>query len=258
MKNLSCSILAAAIGIGCLGGLDDGSASAETLRIQGSSSFLSEVISPHQARIEALAAHRLSVAANSSDRGLLAVLKGEADLAMVTDSAESLVAILRESAPDLPYDRLLEFRVAEARVAFPVHPDNPVRRVRLGQLRQILTGQIDNWRQLGGPDRPIRVVSLHGGSAKRTVERSLLEGQHMTPRSEVLVETVDEIVETVAHDRGALGIAWPQIVKLHRLPELWTKSPVVRWYSFITLGNPMDAMRAVIAATRRVAFGDEP
>src|SRR5712691_979652 len=225
VKNLSCSILAAAIGIGCLGGLDDGSASAETLRIQGSSSFLSEVISPHQARIEALAAHRLSVAANSSDRGLLAVLKGEADLAMVTDSAERLVAILRESAPDLPYDRLLEFRVAEARVAFAVHPDNPVRRVRLGQLKQILTGQIDNWRQLGGPDRPIRVVSLHG-SAKRTVERSLLEGRHMTPRSEVLVERVDEIVETVAHGRGALGIAWPQIVKLHGLPELSTKSPV--------------------------------
>ncbi len=53
------------------------------------------------------------------------------------------------------------------------------------------------------------------------------------------VETVDEIVETVAHDRGALGITWPQVVKLHRLPELSTKSPVVRWYSFITLGNPM-------------------
>src|SRR5437870_10054202 len=145
VKNLSCSILAAAIGIGCLGGLDDGSASAETLRIQGSSSFVSEVISPHQARIEALAAHRLSVAANTSHQGLLAVLEGEADLAMVADSVESLVATLRESAPDLPYDRLLEFRVAETRVAFPVHPDNPVRRVRLGQLKQVRSGQLDNW-----------------------------------------------------------------------------------------------------------------
>ena len=61
--------------------------------------------------------------------------------------------------------------VSQTRVAFPVNPDNPVRRVTSAQMKQVLTGQIDNWRQLGGPDLPISLVSLgRGGGARMTIE----------------------------------------------------------------------------------------
>ncbi len=260
MKKLSWSVvLATVVGIGYLGPLNDGSASAETLSIQGSSGFSNEVLEPYQARIEALTGHKLSVTANTSGQGLLALLKGEADLAMTSASLESMIASLRESKPDLPFHLLREFHVAEARVAYPVNPGNPVRSVSLKKLKQVLSGKIDNWQDLGGPDLPIHVVSLRdGGGTKRMTEVLLLEGQHITPRFATIVKSAQEVVRTVAQERGALGITQARLVKLHRLPELQTMGLLKRWHSLVSLNEPTDARAVVIAATRRMVFDDEP
>ena len=259
MKTLSWyAVLATVVGIGYLGALN-GSASAETLYIQGSSGFSNEVMVPYQARIEALTGHKLSITANTSGLGLLALLKGETDLAMISASLESMVALLRESRSDLPFYLLRDFRVAEARVAYAVNPGNPLRSVSLPKLKQILSGHIDNWRELGGPDLPIHVVSLRdGGGTKRTTEATLFGGQHITPRSEIILESAEEVVQTIAQDRGALGITQARLVKLHRLPELRTEILIERSHSLVSVNEPTDAMRAVIAAARHVVFDDEP
>jgi phosphate transport system substrate-binding protein len=162
--------LAAAIAV-CAGALNAGPASAETLTVQGSTGFVSEVLTPYQARIEALAGHKLNVTTSTSAQGLLALLNGEADLAMISAPLEPMIALLREMRPDLPYHLLREYRVVRSRVAYIVNPENPVRSVPIARLKQVLMGQIDNWRQLGGPDLPIHVVSTRdGGGTKRTTE----------------------------------------------------------------------------------------
>ena len=258
-KSLWRAVLGTVIGIGYFFILTDGAACAETLTIQGSSGFSNEVLEPYQARIEALTGHKLSVTANTSDLGLLALLKGEADLAMISASLESMIALLRESKPDLPFHLLREFRVAGARVAYAVNPGNPVRSVPLAILKLILSGQIDNWRELGGLDLPIHVVSLRdGGGTKRTTEAILLDGKRITPHFEFIVESAQEVIQTIVQDRSALGITQADLVKVHRLPELHTNVSIERAHSFVSLDEPTDAMRAVIAATRRVVFEEEP
>ena len=260
MKNSSWgAVFAAVVGVGCLGALNGGSAAAETLSIQGSSGFSHEVMEPYQQRIEALTGHKLSLTANTSGEGLLALLKGEADLAMIWAPLDSMVAVLRKSTPDLPFDRLREFRVARSWVAYSVNPGNPVRSVSVAKLKQILSGKIDNWRELGGPDLPIHVVSLrNGGGSKRTTEETLFGGACITPRAEIIVETAQEVVQTVVQDRGALGICRASLVKLYRLPELRTGVSIGQSYSLVSLNEPTAAMRAVIAATRSVVFDDRP
>src|SRR5712672_2929425 len=151
------------------------------------------------------------------------------------------------------------FAKVEARVAFPVNPGNPVRSVSLVKLKQILSGQIDNWRTIGGPDLAIHVVALRdGGGTRRTAEARLLDGQSMTPHSANFVESAEEVVQAVAHDRGALGISEASLVNLRRLPELQTKVLIAQSYNLVSLNDPTDAMRAVIAATRSVVFDEEP
>jgi ABC-type phosphate transport system substrate-binding protein len=178
---------------------------------------------------------------------------------MISAPLERVVASLRKSKPDLPFNRLREFRIGEARVAFPVNPSNPVRSISLVKLKQILSGQIDNWRTIGGPDLAIHVVALHdGGGTRLTAEAMLLDGQSMTPRSANFVESAQEVVQAVAHDRGALGISEASLVNLRRLPELQTKVLIAQSYNLISLNEPTNAMRAVIAATRSVVFDEEP
>jgi phosphate transport system substrate-binding protein len=260
MNNSSwCAAFAAMVGIACLGAFGAGSASAETLSIQGSPGFAEEVMNPYRDRIETLTGHKLILTANATGAGLLALLQGETDLAMISGPLDSAIALLRKSRPDLPLGLLREFRVAKSRVAYPVNPGNPVRSVSLAKLKQILSGQIGNWRELGGPDLPIDVVSLrNGGGSKRTTRETLFGTERMTPRSDVIVESDQEVVQTVAQGRGALGICRASLVTLHRLPELHTKVSIERSFSFVSLNEPTPAMRAVIAATRSVAFDQEP
>jgi phosphate transport system substrate-binding protein len=65
-----------------------------------------------------------------------------------------------------------EFRAAVDKGVFPVahvvamdglpvlvHPGNPVKRLTVKQVREIYMGKITNWKQLGGPDRDIVVVT---------------------------------------------------------------------------------------------------
>jgi phosphate transport system substrate-binding protein len=252
------AVSVAAAAIGCLGPLWAGTALAETLSIKGSAGFANEVMTPYRGRIEALTGHKLNLTVDTAGGGLLALLKGETDLAMVSAPLASIVAPLRKARPDLPFGLLQEFRISEARVAFPVNPNNPVRSVSLAKLKQILSGQIDNWRTLGGPDLPIHIVALRDGhGTKHTTEVFLLNGQSITA-SATKVRSSEEVAQIVKQDRGALGICRTGVVTLNHLPELQTKIQIAQSYNLVSLNKPTNAMRAVIAATRSLVFEEEP
>jgi phosphate transport system substrate-binding protein len=244
--------------VGCFG-IANGCASAETLRIRGSDGFANQILVPYQEKIERATSHRLNIVASKTDLGLLALFEGEADLAMVATPIGEAIEFLRETRPDLPFHRLRSFLVSQGRVAFPVNPNNPVRRVPLAKLTQVLTGQIDNWRELGGPDLPIRVVSLtDGGGIRLTTQNVLLGGEPIAPSSETRVANRDDVVKTVAEDRGALGITQVALVRRRGLPELDIGTSVAQPLYLVSLDEPTNAMREVIAATRRLTFDDNP
>jgi ABC-type phosphate transport system substrate-binding protein len=134
-----------------------------------------------------------------------------------------------------------------------------VRSVPVAKLKLLLNGQLDNWRQLGGPDLPIHVVSLRGDNGpKRATEEAILGGQSITPHSALIVENAQEIVRTIARDRGAIGFTPASFAKLHGLPVLQTNISVMQSYGLVTRNEPTDAMREVIAATRSLVFEEEP
>jgi len=41
----------------------------------------------------------------------------------------------------------------------PIHPGHPVRGLTLQQVRDLCTGMVTNWNQVGGPNRPIVIIS---------------------------------------------------------------------------------------------------
>ena len=118
---------------------------------------------------------------------------------------------------------------------------------------------LKNWQELGGPDLPIHVVLVGGGGGvTRTIEVALFQGQRMTPHDPITVEIGSQVVKAVEQDRGALGLAQLAEVTRYRLPELRTDGFVEQNLYLVSLNEPTDAIRAVIAATRRVAFDESP
>jgi phosphate transport system substrate-binding protein len=236
--------------------LTTGVAPAGTLVVHGSTTFNSSLMVPYQADIEAVAGHQLRVVPSRSNLGLLALLAGEADLAMISSPLQSEIDLLSREKPDLPWHRLQGFLVHRTRVAFAVNPANPLRGTNPALLRRVLSGEIDNWKDFGGADRPIRVVTPPaGGGVVLSIERQLLGGQRIAPRHPVVVEFGPLVAPAVARDPDALGLAQLGELQRHKLPELMLNTMIEQQLFLVTRDAPTPAMEAVIDAARRVADG---
>jgi len=60
-----------------------------------------------------------------------------------------------------------EFVIAKDGVAVVVNPASTVENLTIEQIKQIYTGEITNWKEVGGEDAPIVVVSREEGSGTR-------------------------------------------------------------------------------------------
>ena len=157
----SVRICAATMAIALVGTLS--SAAADPITIQGSTTFNRRLMEPHQEEIETISGQQLTVIPNKSTPGLIALLEGRAQLAMISAPLEAEIELLQEVMPGLSFDHLHAFEIARTRVSFAVNRMNPVRAATIEQIADIMLGKIDNWSALQGPDLPIRVVLVGGG-----------------------------------------------------------------------------------------------
>jgi phosphate transport system substrate-binding protein len=227
---------------------------ADTLVIQGSTTFARRLMDPHKATIEADAKHEITVIPNKSLPGLIALMEGRAHMAMISSSLESEIDAMQKVMPGLAYDRLQSHEILNTRIAIALHPSNRVRKASLDQVRRVLLGEVKNWTALGGADLPIRIILVGGGGGVTTViEAELLGGKRVEGPHVIYVKTPVQLIQVVAQEPGAMGFAQLALVKQRGLPELATESPIEQTLSLVTLGDPTPAMKDIIQATRRVA-----
>ncbi len=103
---------------------------------------------------------RLSVTGGGSGTGIAAMINGTVDIA---NASRAIKAEEREQAQANGFDPV-EYVVARDAIAVIVHPDNPVDRLTLPQIAALYSGQLVNWRQVGGDDRPIVLLSRETNS----------------------------------------------------------------------------------------------
>jgi phosphate transport system substrate-binding protein len=232
---------------------DISAARSDNLVLQGSTTFTTGVGQPFAGAVEAQTGHHLEIIPNKSNLGLLALFENKANLAMISTILEREVEILRKSGPGLPFQRLKAFEIARVRAALVIHPDNPVRTARLQDIAKILTGEISNWKQLGGPDLSIRVVAVReGGGVLASVEARLLGAAHISAPDAIRVQVGTQIVRVVAQEPGALGITQLAIVKSSSAVELITDEPIEQILSLVSLDDPSPAAMSTINAFRRI------
>jgi phosphate transport system substrate-binding protein len=226
---------------------------ADTLIVQGSTTFNRRVFERYEAEIETTSGHQLTIIPNRTMLGVVALLEGRAHMAMLSATLDSEIRKVRKAMPGLDCSRLKSFAVSSTRVAFVMHPSNPVRKASLEQIRKILTGEITSWSALGGKDAPIRLAFVGGGGGVITsVEAQLLHGKTVSAPNILYVKTALQLIQIVEQEPNAFGIAQLSLAKEKGLPEIATEEPVEQILSLITQGEPTPAMQAVIDAARQV------
>lgn len=94
--------------------------------------------------------------------------------------------------------------VARDGIAIVVHPQNAATNLSLDQVRGIFNGSIKNWKNAGGADHPIRVVSREAGSGTRSSFEAIVGGLSLTCGA-IIQDSNGTIRETVANDPDAVG-----------------------------------------------------
>lgn len=87
------------------------------------------------------------------------------------------------------------------------HPDNPVRNLTSEEVAKVWSGEITNWRELGGGDFPISIKSFGESSGDRAVLLDALvrpNGRDETAEVERF-KAYQDLVDTVMEERGAIG-----------------------------------------------------
>ncbi len=143
----------------------------------------------------------VTVAGRGSTNGVRSLLAGLANAAGI-----SRPLTLREQA--LARNQGIKLKATPAALgaaAVVVHPHNPVDNIQLDQLSKIYTGQISNWSQLGGEDRPITVLSRESNSGTfKFMQAKVMQGAKVRPDALILASN-GLIVQEVMRNPRALG-----------------------------------------------------
>lgn len=223
------------------------------ISVQGSTTFNSRILQPHLAEIEAMSGVKLDVVPNKSIWGLFALFERRAEIAMLSADLNGEVTQAKATAPGLPFDKLQQFIVARVGVAFITHPSNPVTALDHGQLVKILRGEITNWKEVGGPDMPIRVVATqNGGGTVMALRAQLLKGGEIRVKNPAILESAWHVVQAVAQLPGSIGIAQKGLAEKADVKILDTGAPIEQTLTYVTLGAPTENANAVIEATKKI------
>lgn len=125
-------------------------------------------------------------------------------------NATSGVSEIGMSSRDLKEEEkangLKETIIAYDGIVVVTHPSNKVRDLTLEQVKQIFTGEVTNWSQLGGEDMEIVVVSREDGSGSRDAFQEIVgysSGELI--RNAIIASGNGNIKTTVATNKHAVG-----------------------------------------------------
>ncbi len=122
------------------------------------------------------------------------------------------------------------------------------------QVRGIFSGQITNWKELGGPDQQIIVIlpSQKEGAYQNfkdlIMRLSEMRYHFMAYDSTIAMEAIKFVPGAISFvSRGALGADQSiKIIKVNGLSPADNDYPIIQTYSFVTKGEPVGKVKSVI------------
>ena len=139
----------------------------------------------------------LEIQQNGSGAGIKDVISGISEIGM---SSRELKDEEKESVQGTT--------VAYDGIALLVNPDNPVKNISLEDVKKIYTGEVTNWKELGGDDTPIVVVSREEGSGTRDAFQEIVgyESEELL-KDATISDGSGAVKTTVAGNKNAIGFA---------------------------------------------------
>lgn len=101
---------------------------------------------------------------------------------------------------------LTQYQIGTDGIAVVVNPNNPVNSLTTDQLKGIYEGKITNWKQVGGKDETITVITREIGSGTRLAFEDILFGREIEQNNVTTIAiSTHQVMQDVAVIPSAIG-----------------------------------------------------
>ena len=253
MKNMSFALLAAVA-------IATGLSAAKPITITGSDTMVIMNARLAEGFMAKNPGTFVQVTGGGSGVGIAALINGTVDIAAASrpiKSSEVEKLKARFATPGYAH------AIARDGLSVYLNTANPVKELTLAQIRDVYTGRLTNWKQLGGNDAPIVLYSRENSSGTYTYFKdTVLLGRDFSPRAQTLQGTAG-VVNAVAKDPNGIGYGGAAYAKGIRfaavkkddkspgvVPSLETvrsgQYPISRFLYLYTRVKPSKEMKAFI------------
>ena len=231
--------------------VSDPSADSSTISISGSTTVQPLAEKLAEAFMTENTGVRIDVQGGGSSVGVKAAGEGTSDIGMASrEIKESEIA---------EFPNMKIFVIARDGIAIVAHPDIPVGDLTVEQVRDIFSGKVTNWKDLGGEDQNIIVVSREEGSGTRGAFEEMVMGEDALIAATAILQpsngSVRTTVSTTPNSIGYISFGYlDDTVKSISIDGVAPTEPnaadgsypIVRPLNMLTNGEPDGAVKAFL------------
>jgi phosphate transport system substrate-binding protein len=137
---------------------------------------------------------RINVQGGGSGMGIRSTIQGIADIGMSS----------KELSPE-EKENITVVEIGKEGIVIAVNNDNDISDLSIEDIRNIFNGKITNWKELGGKDLPIHIITREEGSGTRSAFESIVMKKTKIRFDAIVQSSTESVKQSVASDPGAIG-----------------------------------------------------
>ncbi|MEW5768563.1 MAG: phosphate ABC transporter substrate-binding protein [bacterium] len=200
---MSKNLRAVVVSLMCLSliGCGKGQDKANSIQIKGSDTMVNLVQAWSEAFMQANPGSYVAVTGGGSGTGIAALLNKTCNIAMCSRKMKGKEIELARKKGIEPK----EITVALDGLAVVVHPSNPIEQLTIPQLSDIFTGKITDWKEVGGKEGNIVIISREVNSGTHVYFKEHVLSQREYSKEALLVPSSQAVADEIAQNPKAIG-----------------------------------------------------
>lgn len=245
IRTLSCLLTSSLLSVATL-------ASAANVEIWGATTPQKRLLEPGAKACKEGTGIDVKILASNTGKGMVSLLDGKVAVASIAEELKTAVASAKEAAKEqgkdlkVP-DNLVFHKLFDDTIVPIIHKDNPVSSLTWDQLKDLFTGKAKNWKDVGGPDMPVKVVTAGAGDATSNLVQKQVMGGAEYVKDAVVIKNSKEAPPEVSKFKGAISVLSTGVWKLNPAQTKEVKSKAIsRPCGLVTIGKPSGDVAKVI------------
>ncbi len=233
--------------------LSVGSTFAADVALWGSTTCQKRFLEPGAKALQAATGVKIKVFGVGTGKGMVALLDGKTNVSITSNNLEGTIkstqkVLKKDGRPAATIPENLQFHEITKDIIVPiVNKANPVESLSWAQLADLNTGKITNWKDVGGSDMPVQVVTSHAGSSTKAVFQKQVMKKVDYAAKAIQVKSTRLEINEVSKAVGGVGAVSAGFFNLNPGRTKIVKTDTIsRPLALITIGDPAPEVQKII------------